>query len=80
MVENEIMKVTTVLKSFDFRYMSIVPILNMLGSVGAYPMGEWLGRKKVFFNFNQCSMFMQLQVLILSTLLNILGFVIIYFR
>ena len=29
------------------RYMSIVPILNMLGSVAAYPMGEWLGRKKV---------------------------------
>ena len=28
--------------------MSIVPILNMLGSVAAYPMGEWLGRKKVF--------------------------------
>ena len=27
--------------------MSIVPILNMLGSVAAYPMGEWLGRKKV---------------------------------
>jgi len=45
-------------------YMSIVPILNMLGSVAAYPMGEWLGRKKV---------------LILSTLLNIMGFVIIYF-
>ena len=31
----------------NYRYMSIVPILNMLGSVAAYPMGEWLGRKKV---------------------------------
>ena len=83
MVENKITKVTTVLKSYYFRYMSIVPILNMLGSMGAYPMGEWLGRKKVvilFFNSNQCSMSMRLQVLILSTLLNILGFVIIYFR
>ena len=59
MVENKITKVTTVLKSNYFRYMSIVPILNMLGSVGAYPMGEWLGRKKVLFIFylNQCSMF-----------------------
>ena len=54
MVENKITKVTTVLKSYYFRYMSIVPILNMLGSVGAYPMGEWLGRKKVllFLYFN----------------------------
>ena len=51
MVENKITKVTTVLKSYYFRYMSIVPILNMLGSVGAYPMGEWLGRKKVLFLF-----------------------------
>ena len=87
--------------------MSIVPILNMLGSVAAYPMGEWLGRKKVWMqeryldwnkkvptvilnvlirrhqSFCMISVISQmkfLQVLILSTILNIMGFVIIYFR
>jgi len=44
-------------------YMSIVPILNMLGSIAAFPLGEWLGRKKV---------------LVISTVLNIAGFVINY--
>ena len=38
---------------FNSRYMSIVPILNMLGSLAAYPMGEWLGRKKVLI-FERC--------------------------
>ena len=45
-------------------YMSMVPILNMLASLAAFPLGEWLGRKKV---------------LIMSTILNIAGFVIIHF-
>ena len=44
-------------------YMSIVPIMHMLSSLAAFPLSEWLGRKKV---------------LIISTVLNISGFVIIY--
>ena len=43
--------------------MSIVPIVNVLGSIVAFPLGEWLGRKKV---------------LMMSAALNIAGFGIIY--
>ena len=45
-------------------YMSLVPLLNMVASLAASQLGEWLGRKKV---------------LIVSTILNIGGFVFIHF-
>jgi MFS family permease len=44
-------------------YMSIVPVLNMLGTLAGYPIGEWQGRKRV------------LQI---SSILNILGFAVMY--
>ena len=44
-------------------YMSIVPVLNMLGTLAGFPLGERLGRRNI---------------LVLSTLLNLAGFLVMY--
>ena len=44
-------------------YMSLVPIMTVVGTLVGYPLGEWLGRRTL---------------LILSSITNILGFLVMY--